>query len=148
LHKCIESCVRPFPPTLHDLESESKLLDRFILIEPPSVIRLSRYCGTLNVTQPYGPPWPGTGIALPFRDFLFSTEPRRTLEPTHALIQLVPGLYPREKKRPVGKADNSPPSSAEVKNGGATSPLPPYAFLRGAWLIKHRDNYTFKGDFY
>jgi hypothetical protein len=33
---------------------------------PPSVSQMSRKCRSLNVTQHYGPPWPATGMSLPF----------------------------------------------------------------------------------
>jgi hypothetical protein len=33
---------------------------------PPSMSRLSRQCGIINISQPYWPPWPGTGRAVIF----------------------------------------------------------------------------------
>jgi hypothetical protein len=45
-------------------------------------------------------------------------------------------------KRPGREADNSPPSSAEVKNARSYTSTPQYVFV--AWcLVKHRDNFTF-----
>jgi hypothetical protein len=46
---------------------------RIVIVElttlPPSVSRLSRQCGILNISQPYRPPWPVIETALLFSYF-------------------------------------------------------------------------------
>jgi hypothetical protein len=39
--------------------------------------------------------------------------------------------------------DHSFPCSAEVRNGGATPPLPHTSLWHGVLSVKHRDNFTF-----
>jgi hypothetical protein len=55
---------------------------------------------------------------------LFSTASRPALGPTKPSIQRLPGVLSPRVKRQGSEADHSPPSSAEVKNGGAMPPLP------------------------
>jgi hypothetical protein len=57
-------------------------------------------------------------------------------------LQWVLGLLSLGVKRPGREADCLPPSSAEVKYGGAIPQLPNKSSLRSASLIKHTDNFV------
>jgi hypothetical protein len=69
--------------------------------------------------------------------FLFSTASRPALGVTQPPIEWIPGILPPAVKRPGLEADNSPPSSVEIKNTWSYTSTPPYVFM--AWcLIQHR----------
>jgi hypothetical protein len=73
---------------------------------------------SVSIEMGYGLDGAGS-IPVRGKIFLFSTVSRLVLWPTHPPLKWVPGV-----KWQGYEADHSVPSSAEVKNGGAMTPLP------------------------
>jgi hypothetical protein len=63
------------------------------------------------------------------KNFLFSMSSRPALGPTQHSIQWVLAVISLGIKRSVREADNSPPSSAEVKKTEIYTSTPPYVFM-------------------
>jgi hypothetical protein len=84
-------------------------------------------------------------VTIPGRDkrfFVHSTVSRLALGPTQPPVQWVWGAVSLGLKQLGHEADHSPPSSSEVKNGGAIPSFPHASSWHGAKLIKHGDNCT------
>jgi hypothetical protein len=71
----------------------------------------------------------GAGIAQQYRQglgiVLITTASRSALGPTQTPIQWVPGALSLGVKRPGREADQSPPTSAEVRNAWSYTSTPP-----------------------
>jgi hypothetical protein len=75
-----------------------------------------------GIATGYGLDYPGS---IPCRqDFLLYVVQTVSEAPTQPPIEWIPGVISAGVKRPGHEADRSPPSSAEVRNGGAIPPLP------------------------
>jgi hypothetical protein len=72
----------------------------------------------------------GQGL-IPGRGKIFLVSIASILAPelTKLPIQWVPGATSPEAMQPGHEADQSPPSSAEVKDDGVIPPLPLYTFM-------------------
>jgi hypothetical protein len=81
------------------------------------IFLLSWYSDGLQAGWPGFKSWQGQEI------FLYSTAFRLALGSIQPPIQYVPGTVYLGVKCPVREADYSPPSGANVKNGGAVSTL-------------------------
>jgi hypothetical protein len=71
---------------------------------------------------------PRNRASIPARGKRLFSPPKRSFRPVLGPIQLpipwVAGAISAGRKRQQHEADHSPPSRVEVKNGGATAPIP------------------------
>jgi hypothetical protein len=110
----------------NDLQRKSKKKNYFIYIKS------SRDLGSMaGVRFPVGSKW---------FSFLNSIS---TGSGVHHSIQRVPRALSLGVKWQRRETDQSPPPSVEVKNGGATPPLPHTSLWRGVSFIKYRLKITF-----
>jgi hypothetical protein len=82
----------------------------------------------------------GVRVSVGSRIFSSPRRPDRLWGPPSLLIQRVLGALPPGLKRPEHDADQSPPTSAEVRKTYTSLPHTPS--WRSAQLLKHRDNFT------
>jgi hypothetical protein len=85
---------------------------------------------SVGIALGYGLDDRGTRVRFPagMEIFLFTTASRAALGPTQPPIQWVPWALSLGEKRPGREADNSHPSSAEVKNAWSYTSTPPIRF--------------------
>jgi hypothetical protein len=76
-------------PSFWELKSSRRVR---LTASPPSVCRVSRKSGSFNISQSYGPPRPGTGIALHFSFCINRQQPHSGAWGVEAILQL-PDTY-------------------------------------------------------
>jgi hypothetical protein len=83
----------------------------------------------VGIATGYGLDDQGVGVRVPVGLRIFSTSSRPAMRPTQPPIQWIPAALSPGVKRQGREADDSPPTSDEVKKMWIHTSIPPYAFI-------------------
>jgi hypothetical protein len=100
---------------------------------------------TVGIATDYGLDDRGIGVRVSVGSRIFSSpqHPDRLWGPPNLLSNGYRWLFLPGVKRPGREIDNSPKASAEFKKMWIYTPTPNTPSWRSAYLVKHRDNFTF-----